>query len=143
MPNNYTFALYLSVDAIHFYLGIFDALFLFAFIMSKKNRSKADSVLTIAFLLFGLNILSAFLEWQNRTSGYAYLFFIQATPPFILLHGTVLWFYIKYQTEQNFKFRAIHLFHFFTFCFVAVGLYLLGIFLARCSKNKPGQYRKF
>jgi AraC-like DNA-binding protein len=93
-------------------IGIFEALFLFAFILSKKQRTAADSILAVSFLLFGLNILTAYLEWQNRINGYPFPFFIQTTPPIILLHGPVLWFYIKAQTEQNFRFRAIHLLHF-------------------------------
>lgn len=110
-----------------FIIGIFEALFLFAFIMSKKNRSKADSVLAIAFLLFGLNILSAFLEWQNRLGAYLYPSLIQSTPPLILLHGPVLWFYIKYQTEQNFKFKAIHLLHFLPFA-ISILVFSLSIY---------------
>ena len=96
-------------------IGIFEALFLFAFILSKKQRTAADSILAVSFLLFGLNILTAYVEWQNRINGYPFPFLIQTTPPFILLHGPVLWFYIKTQTEQNFRFRVIHLLHFLPF----------------------------
>jgi uncharacterized membrane protein len=99
-------------------VGIFEALFLFAFILSKRKRSTADSVLALAFLLFGINIFTAYMEWQNRTNGYPFPFFIQTTPPFLLLHGPVLWFYIKAQTEQNFRFKAIHLLHFLPFILI-------------------------
>lgn len=108
-------------------IGIFEALFLFAFIISKKNRSIADTVLAFAFLLFGLNIFTAYLEWQNRTNGYPFPFFIQTTPPLLLLHGPVLWFYIKAQTEQNFRFRVIHLLHFLP-CLLLVAEFSISVY---------------
>lgn len=105
-----------------FVVGIFEALFLFAFIQSKKKRTVADSVLSTIFLVFGLNILFAFLEWQNRTNAYPFPELIQSTPPFILLHGPLLWFYIKAQTEQSFRFRWIHLLHFLPFILLVINL---------------------
>jgi hypothetical protein len=127
-------------------VGIFEALFLFAFILSKRKRSTADSVLALAFLLFGINIFTAYMEWQNRTNGYPFPFFIQTTPPFLLLHGPVLWFYIKAQTEQNFRFKAIHLLHFLPFILLLTDL-LLSIYIlpetAKMELDKSEGFKSF
>ena len=110
-----------------FIIGIFEAVFLFALIATKKKKSLADSILGGAFLLFALNILSAFVELYNRQNGYPFPVFISTTPPLILLHGPVLWFYVKAQTEQNFRFRTVHLVHFLPFLFV-VGVFISMIY---------------
>lgn len=117
-----------------FIVGIFEALFLFAFIQSKKSRTLADTVLSSIFLVFGLNILAAFLEWQNRSNGYPYPQFIQSTPPFILLHGPLLWFYIKAQTEQGFRFKTIHLLHFLPFVLLLLTFQLTVYHLSNTEK---------
>lgn len=111
-----------------FILGIFEAIFLFALINTKKKRSLADSILGWVFFLFGLNILLSFVEFYNRQNGYPFPFFINTTPPFILLHGPLLWFYIKAQTKQDFRFKPFHLLHFLPFLVVQIN-FLLGIYL--------------
>lgn len=98
-----------------FSLGVFEAVFLFALISTKKEKSLADSILGGIFFLFGFNIFLSFLEFYNRQNGYPIPFFINTTPPFILLHGPMLWFYVKAQTEQNFRFKPIHLLHLLPF----------------------------
>jgi hypothetical protein len=98
-----------------FAIGIFEAVFLFLLLLTKKNKSRADILLGGAFLLFGLNILLALIEYFNRTNGYPFPAFINTTPPLILLHGPLLWFYIKSQTEQQFRFNKKQLFHFLPF----------------------------
>lgn len=103
-----------------FIIGIFEAFFLFALIVTKRKKSLADSLLGGVFLLFAVNILSAFFEFYNRQNGYPFPMFINTTPPIILLHGPVLWFYVKAQTEQNFRFKSIHLIHFLPFVFSIV-----------------------
>lgn len=109
----------------YFYiLGVFESLFLFVFLLSKKGRSVAECILAVAFLVFGLNILVASLEWVNRTSGYPFPFLIQTTPLLVLLQGPLLWLYIKAQTTQHFRFRPIYLLHLLSFFILLVGLYV-------------------
>jgi AraC-like DNA-binding protein len=98
-----------------FIIGIFEAVFLFALISTKKKKSLADSILGGVFFFFGLNILLSFFEFYNRQNNYPFPAFINTTPPFILLHGPLLWFYVKAQTEQNFRFKQVHLLHLLPF----------------------------
>lgn len=100
-----------------FSIGIFEAVFLFSLIATKRKKSVADSLLGGVFLLFAVNILSAFVEFYNRQNAYPFPAFINTTPPLILLHGPMLWFYVKAQTEQNFRFKPLHLIHFLPFTF--------------------------
>jgi len=103
-----------------FAIGIFEAVFLFALIAGKKCKSLADTILGWVFFLFGLNILLSFIEYYNRQNGYPFPVFIQTTPSFILLHGPMLWFYVKVQTEQNFHFKPVHLLHFLPFVMMQI-----------------------
>ncbi|MCE5175454.1 MAG: AraC family transcriptional regulator [Bacteroidales bacterium] len=103
-----------------FVIGIFEAISLFVLIEQKKNKNLADKILGGVFLLFGLNILLAFIEYHNRQNGYPFPAFIQTTPSVILLQGPMLWFYVKAQTEQDFHFKPVHLLHFLPFVIMQV-----------------------
>jgi len=117
-----------------FILGIFEAIFLFALISTKKSKSLADSILGGIFFLFGLNILLSFIEFYNRQNGYPFPGFINTTPPFILLHGPMLWFYIKAQTEQGFRFKPLHFLHFLPFLILQISFSLSIYFLPQTVK---------
>jgi len=96
-------------------IGFFEALFLAALLYSQKQKSLSDHILGGFFLLYALNFALSYLEFYNRTHGFPYPFFINTAPPFILLHGPALWFYIKSLTAQNFRFKAVYLLHFLPF----------------------------
>ena len=117
-----------------FILGIFEAVFLFALISTKKKKSLADSILGGMFFFFGFNILLSLLEFHNRQNGYPFPFFIDTTPPFILLHGPLLWFYVKAQTEQDFRFKPIHLLHLLPFMVMEIYFALNIYFLPQNAK---------
>ncbi len=108
-------------------IGIFQAVFMIGLLQSKKNKSLSDSILSWLFFLYALTIFLAWMEIYNRQNGYPYPFFIATAPPFILLHGPVLWFYIKSLTEQHFRFRPIYTLHFLPFAIfisaMAINLY--------------------
>ena len=99
-------------------IGVFEGLFLSALLFTKKKRTISDTILASFFLLYGLNILLSYFEAYNRQNGFPYPFFIFTSVPLILLHGPALWFYIKSQTEQHFKFKLIYLLHFLPFLII-------------------------
>lgn len=76
-------------------IGIFESLVLALLLFLKKDRTISNKLLTIFFLIYGLNILFAYIEVINQKQGYPYPAFIMLTPVFLLLHGPILWLYIK------------------------------------------------
>jgi len=96
-------------------IGIFEALFLAGLVFTQKEKSLSDNILGAFFLLYALNFALSYIEFYNRQHGFPYPAFINTAPPFILLHGPVLWFYIKSLTDQNFGFRPVYVLHFFPF----------------------------
>ncbi|MCF8231355.1 MAG: AraC family transcriptional regulator [Bacteroidales bacterium] len=105
-------------------IGFFEALFLAALLFSQKQKSLSDHILGSFFLLYAVNFALSFIEFYNRTQGFPYPFFINTAPPFILLHGPALWFYIKSLTDQNFRFKAVYLLHFLPFVAMLTELWL-------------------
>lgn len=102
--------------------GFFEAFIIFVLLFLKKNRALSDVILSFVFLIYAINILLSYLEVYNRNHSYPYPFLINASVPLIILHGPALWFYIKSQTVQNFKFRKIYLLHFLPFLILFIFL---------------------
>lgn len=90
-------------------IGVFEGLFLAALLFTKKRRTVSDSILASFFLLFALNIFLSFIEAYNRRNGFPYPMFIFTAAPLLLLHGPLLWLYIKSLTDQFFRFKLIYL----------------------------------
>lgn len=86
-----------------FIIAIFEALTLAFLVYYKKKPNASDKILAIFFLVFGINILLSYIETYDRNNDYPFPAFINTTAPFFLLHGSVLWLYIKSQTKQKFK----------------------------------------
>jgi AraC-like DNA-binding protein len=105
-------------------IGFFEALFLAALLFSQKQKSLSDNILGGFFLLYALNFVLSYIEFYNRTHGFPYPFIINTAPPFILLHGPALWFYIKSLTDQNFRFKAVYLLHFLPFLVMLAELWI-------------------
>lgn len=112
-----------------FIIGIFEALFLALLLFSKKEKRLSENVLGIYFLLFGLGICFIFIEYYNRTHDYPYPAFLFLTAPLILLHGPIIWFYVKTLTEPVFRFKLIYLLHFIPFLIMILDHCLFYYFL--------------
>lgn len=104
------------------YIGIFEALFLALLLFNKKERNISDYFLALYFIVFGISILFDFLERYNVENNYKYPFLILITPPLAILHGPILWFYIKSITTVHFKFKPIYLLHLLPFVFLTINL---------------------
>lgn len=96
-------------------LGVFEALFLAGLLFCKKQKTLPDKLLTAIFLLYAVNIFLSYIEVYNRSHNFPYPAFINSSVPLLILHGPALWFYIKSQTEQDFRFKRIYLLHFIPF----------------------------
>lgn len=90
-------------------IGVFEGLFLSALLLTKKKRTVSDSILASFFIIFALNICLSYIEAYNRRNGFPYPIFIFTAAPFLLLHGPILWLYVKSLTDQYFKFKPIYL----------------------------------
>lgn len=115
-------------------IGAFLAFFLAFVLLSKKEKQEHDKILVSLFILFGLTILLAYFEIINREMGYPYPFLISISPPFILLHGPFLWWYVKSLTTQHYTFKLKFLLHLLPFACV-VALMSKGIFFATSAEK--------
>jgi len=90
-------------------IGVFEGIFLAALLYTKKKRSVSDFILASFFLVFAVNILLSYIEAYNRQNGFPYPAFIFTAAPFLLLHGPLLWLYVKSLTDQYFRFKPLYL----------------------------------
>ncbi len=90
-------------------IGFFEGLFLAVLLYTKKKKSVSDFILASFFLVFAINIFLSFIEVYNRQNGFPYPALIFTAAPFLLLHGPVLWLYVKSLTDQYFRFKPLYL----------------------------------
>jgi AraC-like DNA-binding protein len=70
---------------------------------------------------------------MNQQQGYPYTAFIMLTPDFLLLHGPVLWLYVKTLEEKR-KLKRIDLVHFIPFVLFIINLALRFWFIPEKEK---------
>lgn len=99
-------------------IGAFQAFFMGALLFSKKGRAVNDSILTALFLVYGLTMILAYLEVYNRSNNFPLPMLIHTSVPLILLHGPLLWLYVRSLTGQNYTFKKLYLLHFLPFLLV-------------------------
>jgi len=102
-------------------LGIFESLVLAVLLLVKRNRGRSDRVLAAYFLVYAINITINYIEAYNRSHGFPWPAFILTTAPLILLHGPLIWLYVKSLTSPVFVWRPaflLHLVPFLTMVFV-------------------------
>jgi AraC-like DNA-binding protein len=104
-------------------IGVFLAVFMAFLLFFKKQKQKADFTLLLILLLNATIILLASIEVYNRNNNYPYPFFINTSTALILLHGPLLWFYIKQLTSEKYRFKITYLLHFLPFAAILFLLY--------------------
>jgi AraC-like DNA-binding protein len=102
-------------------LGVFEALFIALVLLFKKPKGLPDRILFALFVIYAVTILLSWIELFNRNHGYPYPGFIHTSAPTILLHGPVLWFYIRSLTLPPLRFRPVLLLHFLPFLLILSG----------------------
>lgn len=104
--------------------GAFLAVFVAVLIFAKRHKSVSDWFLLFLFILNALVIALAYAEVLNRKTGYPFPFLIHLSTPFILLHGPLLWLYIRSATTEKFRFRLVFIFHGLPFLVVFAMLFV-------------------
>lgn len=96
-------------------IGFFMSLFLIFLMLGKKNKILADKILLVMLGVYAITIGGPYIEIYNRNNGYPYPHLMNNAWLFLLLHGPLLWFYVKSLIIKNLKFRYSHLLHLFPF----------------------------
>jgi len=112
---------YAFMPAINLILpAFFLSFFLAVLLLTKKNRTVSDRVLSGYFLIAAVIILLAYLEMLNRNNGYRWPWLIHASTPFIFLLGPLMWLYTRSLTGQHFIPKFSWLVHIVPFVFMLV-----------------------
>jgi len=110
---------------VFYFIGIFEAFFLGLLLLLKKRKNKSDRYLASYFLMFGINILFVYVENYNIEHNYSLFPYTFISPPLLLLHGPLLWFYAKSLTSLNFALGWKNLTHFIPFVLLAPHILML------------------
>ena len=89
-------------------------------LISKRGANISDRILLSYFIFTALTLLLAYIELINRKSGYPYPMFMNISTPFILLHGPLLYAYVKSLTKKKFQLTWIYALHLIPFFLVVV-----------------------
>ena len=96
-------------------IGFFMSLFLVFLLAGKKNKVLADKILLCILAVYALTIGGPYIEIYNRNNGYPYPHLMNNAWLFLLLHGPLLWLYIKSLVIEKFRIKSIHLLHLLPF----------------------------
>lgn len=98
----------------HYLIGIFLALFLSLILVSKKNKTQADWILSTWLLTIGTHLFLFYMHLNNIH--YQYPFLLGWLFPLPLLHWSFLYLYISSLTSKN-ELTYTYLIHFLPFLF--------------------------
>lgn len=115
-------------------LGFIMSLFLLVLLLGKKNKVIVDKLLLSIFGVYALSIGGTYIDLYNLQNNYPFPHLMNVSWLFLLLHGPLLWFYIKYLTDENMKLKYIYLLHFAPFVIYSVFHYFNFISLAPSEK---------
>ena len=97
------------------FIGFFMSLFLIVLLAGKRNKIHADRILLSILVVYGLTIGGPYIELYNRANNYPYPHLMNIAWLFLLLHGPLLWLYIKSLIDKTFRIEVIHLLHLLPF----------------------------
>lgn len=100
--------------------ALFLSFFIAVLLLSKKNRTVSEIILSGYFLTTAFIVLLAYLEMLNRNNGYQWPWLIHASTPFIFLLGPFMWLYTRSLTGQHFIPKLSWLVHIVPFVFMLV-----------------------
>jgi len=115
-------------------IGTFEALFLTLLVAGMKNKNKSSLFLGLIFLVVGLTIGLAYLQYYNMHNGFPIPWALNISFIFMFLHGPALWFYIKSLSVEGRHFKAVYLLHFLPFHIFFAIQYRLFIILEPSEK---------
>ncbi len=108
-----------------YFVGVIFSFFLAFILISKKNKSGADTILAAWLLFIGIHLLSVYLFTSTKYIQFPYLLGIDLPMP--LIHGPFLYLYCTSLTQQHYK-KGLSLLHFLPF--VIGYLPFLGFFIS-------------
>ena len=120
--------------AIVLFTGFFMSVFLGFLIIGKKNKLPSDKFLFCIFVVHAITIGGTYIDDYNSVNNYPLHHLLNVSWLFLFLHGPLLWFYIKFLTEENMKLKYIHLLHFVPFVIYSVFHYFNFISLPATEK---------
>lgn len=93
----------------YYNIGIVLSIFLAILIVSKKNKNLADWILSAWLIVIGIHIFLAYLFFSGESFKYSFLLGIESPIP--LMHGPLLYLYVKSVSKYRVKLSDI-LLHF-------------------------------
>ncbi len=96
------------------------SLFFIALLAGKSHKILIDKVFLSMFVVYALTIGGTYVELYNVENDYPFPHLMNINWLFLLLHGPLLWFYVKSLTLPEFKIKAVHLLHFAPFVFYTI-----------------------
>jgi AraC-like DNA-binding protein len=114
-----------------FVAGIGLAVFIEFLLISKKNKSDSDKILTFWMFLIATHLFFFFIHFTGDIFSYPFLLGIEQPLP--MLHGVFLYFYVSSLTRQMPENRKLLLLHFLP---VTVTYAYLGTFFALPADQK-------
>lgn len=133
----------MPITSIILVFGFFLSFFLWILVLTKRDKSVSDKILSFYFLVSALVILFAFFEIYNRKNGYPFPSVIGTSTPFILLVGPLLWLYIESLTNQTFRLKGTHLLHATPFVSLVILLFVRMFLLPDSVKIEMDQSEAF
>ena len=101
-------------------IGLVISLFLFALLLGKRNKVLSDRILICMFAVYALTIGGTYVELYNVENDFPFPHLININWLFLLLHGPLLWFYVKSLTTPGFMVKSIHILHFAPFVLFSI-----------------------
>lgn len=93
-----------------FTIGIFTSLFFFILLLTKKNRSLPDGILSIWMLVIGIHLASTYINVEGYWEIYPHL--IGVTAPFPFFYGPLLFLYVTFSISGAKRMRPQDYLHF-------------------------------
>jgi AraC-like DNA-binding protein len=101
-------------------VGFFMSLFLFALLLGKRDKIIVDNVFISMFAVYAITIGGTYLELYNVENDFPFPHLMNVNWLFLLLHGPLLWFYVKSLTVKDFKIKPVHILHFAPFVLYSI-----------------------
>jgi AraC-like DNA-binding protein len=120
-----------------FVAGIGVAVFIEFLLISKKNKSESDKILTFWMFLILIHLFMFFIGFTEDV--YEVPFLLGIEQPLPLLHGVLLYLYVSFLTRQLPRKRSVLVLH-----FLPAGLlvgYLLAVFFTLPADQKIHVYK--
>lgn len=120
-------------------IGFSFSLFLIALVIGKRNKTLNDKVLISMFAVYALTTGGTYIELYNVENNYPFPHLMNINWLFLLLHGPLLWLYVKSLTVADFRLKPIHGLHLAPF--VAIFILHYSTFLHLTAEEKLFQVK--